>query len=382
MGLSNAVLLAQKYDVTLLDIDAGRVEMINAKKSPLREEELTRFLAEKPLKLSATTNAEDALADTELVIIATPTNYDPKMNFFDTSSVESVIDSVKRFAPGAAIVIRSTLPVGYCAKAAEQFGLKKLFFMPEFLREGSAMYDNLHPSRIIVGKTLDEQQEIAEKLAYMYKSCAEKEDISILYSSSTEAESVKLFANTFLALRVSFFNELDSFAEINGLDTGKIIKGVCLDPRIGDYYNNPSFGYGGYCLPKDTKQLLANYYNVPNNIIAAIVNANTTRKDFIAEQILAKNPKTVGIYRLTMKADSDNFRQSAIQGIMKRIKAKGVEIIIYEPQMKEETFFNSKIYRDIEKFKSASDVIIANRSDTVLDEVKHKVYTRDIFERD
>ena len=382
VGLSNAVLLAQKHDVTLLDIDTTRVDFINAKKSPLNEEELSRFLRDKPLSLKASVDAEASLLGAEFVIIATPTNYDPHLNFFDTSSVESVIEQVLRFAPEAAIVIRSTLPVGYCAKAAERYGLKKLFFMPEFLREGNALHDNLYPSRIIVGQTRQDTSDTAEKLAQMYQSCATKENVAILFSSSTEAESVKLFANTFLAMRVAFFNELDSFAEMNGLDTGKIIKGVCLDPRIGDFYNNPSFGYGGYCLPKDTKQLLANYSNVPNNIVAAVVNANTTRKDFIAEKILAKKPNIVGIYRLTMKANSDNFRQSAIQGIMKRIKAKGIEVIIYEPRMKDESFFNSKVYRDVEEFKSASDVIITNRFDDALLDVHQKVYTRDIFKRD
>jgi len=382
VGLSNAVLLAQKHDVTLLDIDVARVELINAKKSPLNEEELSQFLREKPLRLKASVDAEASLVGAEFVIISTPTNYDPDLNFFDTSSVESVIEQVLRFAPEAAIVIRSTLPVGYCAEAAERYGLKKLFFMPEFLREGNALYDNLYPSRIIVGQTRQDTSDIAKELAEMYQSCALKENVDIMFSSSTEAESVKLFANTFLAMRVAFFNELDSFAEINGLDTGKIIQGVCLDPRIGDFYNNPSFGYGGYCLPKDTKQLLANYSNVPNNIVSAIVNANRTRKDFIAEKILEKKPKTVGIYRLTMKANSDNFRQSAIQGIMKRIKAKGVEVIVYEPNMEDELFFNSKVYHDLEAFKTDSDVIITNRFEDALSDVQEKVYTRDIFKRD
>jgi len=381
VGLSNAVLLAQKYDITLLDIDVSRVEQINAKKSPLIEEELSRFLKEMPLNLAASTDIS-VLKDAEMVIIATPTNYDPNLNFFDTSSVENVIENVIRFAPEAVIVIRSTLPVGYCAKTSERYGLKKLLFMPEFLREGNSMHDCLHPSRIIVGMTQAAQQETAHKIADMYKNCAQKENIETIFSSTTEAESVKLFANTFLAMRVTFFNELDSFAETNGLDTAKIIQGVCLDPRIGDFYNNPSFGYGGYCLPKDTKQLLANYYNVPNNLIAAIVNANSTRKDFIAEQILAKKPNVVGIYRLTMKANSDNFRQSAIQGIMKRIKAKGVEIIVYEPEMKEDLFFNSKVYRELDAFKTAVDVIITNRYDDALKDVINKVYTRDIFKRD
>ncbi|MCL1842253.1 MAG: nucleotide sugar dehydrogenase [Defluviitaleaceae bacterium] len=382
VGLSNAILLAQKHEVVLLDIDKKRVDMLNEKKSPLNEEELSRFLQEKPLKLAAMTDAEKAMTQADLVIIATPTNYDPKLNFFDTSSVESVIENAKRYAPGATIMIRSTLPVGYCEKTAREYGIKNLLFMPEFLREGKAMHDCLHPSRIIVGKTHEGQQETAEKIAEIYKNCAEKESVDILYSSSTEAESVKLFANTYLAMRVTFFNELDSFAEINGLNTANIIKGVCLDPRIGDFYNNPSFGYGGYCLPKDTKQLLANYHNVPNNLIAAIVNANTTRKDFVAEQILATNPAVVGIYRLTMKADSDNFRQSAVQGIMKRIKAKGVEVIVYEPELPDETFFNSKVYRDINAFKNTANVIIANRIDSVLKDVTQKVYTRDIFQRD
>lgn len=384
VGLSNAVLLAGQHDVTLLDIDEARVDLINTKRSPIVDKDIDQYLAEKPLRLTASTDAQKSMEGAEFVVIATPTDYDPRLNYFNTASVESVIEQVIRFAPDAAIVIRSTLPVGYCAKTATRYKHQAIFFMPEFLREGNALRDNLYPSRIIIGVV--EQDEIlikkAEKLAKIYQNCALKENVDILFTPTTEAESIKLFSNTYLALRVAFFNELDSFAEVNQLDAGKIIQGVCLDPRIGNYYNNPSFGYGGYCLPKDTKQLLANYSNVPNNIIAAIVNANTTRKDFIAEQILSKKPNVVGIYRLTMKENSDNYRQSSIQGIMKRIKAKGVEVIVYEPTLMETSFFHSKVLRDLIEFKQLSDIIVSNRYDAKLDDVAHKVYTRDLYGMD
>lgn len=388
VGLSNAVLLAGQHDVTLLDVNQDRVALINAKRSPIVDKDINQYLLEKPLHLSASTDAQQAMDGVEFIIIATPTDYDPKRNYFNTASVESVIEQALRFAPDAVIIIRSTLPVGYCAKAAAQHKYPAIFFMPEFLREGNALWDNLYPSRIIIGaavpdagydKTLLEK---AEQLAEIYQACVLKENVDVLFMSSTEAEAVKLFSNTYLAMRVAFFNELDSFAEVYQLDAKKIIQGVCLDPRVGNYYNNPSFGYGGYCLPKDTKQLLANYDNVPNNLIASIVNANTTRKDFIAEQILLKNPRTVGIYRLTMKANSDNFRQSSIQGIMKRVKAKGVEVIVYEPTLTETSFFNSRVLRDLDEFKRLSDVIVANRRDAELDDVARKVYTRDLFGAD
>jgi len=384
VGLSNAVLLASRHEVILVDIDSKRVELVNQRQSPIKDEDISNYLAKKPLKLTAATDVKKAFANAEYIIIATPTDYDPKRNFFNTSSVDDVIEQALEFAPQAAIVIRSTLPVGYCAQKAETLKLPSLFFMPEFLREGNALYDNLYPSRIIVGvpKNSPEAVDKAQKLAVFWQECALKENVDTLITSTTEAESIKLFANSYLAMRVAFFNELDSFAEVNGLDPRKIIQGVCLDPRIGNHYNNPSLGYGGYCLPKDTKQLLANYSNVPNNIIGAIVTANSTRKDFIAEQILAQNPKVVGIYRLTMKTNSDNFRHSSIQGIMKRLKAKGIEVVIYEPAMKETSFYNSRVLRNLDEFKQSSDVIVANRNSPELSDVAEKIYTRDLFGKD
>lgn len=384
VGLSMAVLLSQHNQVIATDIIPEKIEMINNKKSPIQDKEVEEYLATKELNLYATLDAEKAYTDADFIVIATPTNYDPQKNYFDTSAVENVIETVLKFNTNAYMIIKSTVPVGYTEQIRRKFNSDKILFSPEFLRESKALYDNLYPSRIIVGT--DEGDEACVKasreFADLLKGGALKEDIDVLFMGFTEAEAVKLFSNTYLALRVAYFNELDTYAEVRGLDTKKIIEGVSLDPRIGNHYNNPSFGYGGYCLPKDTKQLLANYNDVPNNIIGAIVDANRTRKDFIADRIISMNPKVVGIYRLTMKSNSDNFRASSVQGVMKRIKAKGIEVVVYEPTLKEESFFNSKVLRDINAFKQISDVIIANRFNEEIEDVLNKVYTRDLYFRD
>lgn len=384
VGLSLAVLLSQHNDVYAIDILQSKVDMLNRKISPIQDKEISEYLSEKKLSLKATVNAEEAYSDSDFVIISTPTNYDSKLNHFDTSSVEAVLNLVEKYSTSSTVVIKSTVPVGYTKEISEKFSSLNILFAPEFLREGHALYDNLYPSRIIVGRNKDDKNlvEKAELFAELLKAGAVKKDVPVLFTDTTEAEAIKLFSNTYLALRVSYFNELDTYAEVHALNTKEIISGVCLDPRIGDGYNNPSFGYGGYCLPKDTKQLLANYHNVPQNLMSAIVASNATRKDYIAEKILEKKPETVGIYRLTMKANSDNFRQSSIQDIMKHLRGEGVNVVIFEPALDKDVFEKFSVLNDFELFKEKCDIILANRYDSVLDSVKDKVYTRDLFYRD